>query len=113
MSNQSQGFDTWKINEFLKNIKVAVESGRLFVIPREKNNDFLAEYGMMPEEREKIIAGLTPAEYESGPEEDRDNPGEKDIWKFNKEYLGKQIHIKVKLILENDQYYVKCISFHD
>lgn len=113
MSSNSEGFDEWKISEFLKNLKVAVESGRLFVIKREKNNEFLARCGMTPEEREKVITGLTRNEYKSGPEIDRDYTNEKDIWKFNTEYLGKKIHIKVKLILEDNQYYVKCLSFHD
>jgi hypothetical protein len=113
LSSQAQDFDEWKVSEFLKNLKDAVSNGLLFVIPREKNNEFLAQCGMTPEEREKVIAGLTAEDYRSGPEEDRDNPGEKDIWKFSKRYLGKEIYIKLKVVLAGDKYYAKCLSFHD
>jgi hypothetical protein len=113
LAGSSQGLDEWKVSEFLKRFRGAVEAGRLLVIPRGKNNEFLARHGMNTDEREEVLISLTFADYESGPEEDRDHTGEKDIWKFNAVYLGIKIHIKIKLAKDQDVYYAKCLSFHD
>ena len=102
-----------QINLFLIKLKESIEKGNFAVIRREKNNEFLAREGMTPEERENVILGLQTKDYESGPEKDYDNPNEKDIWKFKRKYLGKDIYIKLKLITKGHGFYAKCLSFHD
>ncbi|MEC4684854.1 MAG: hypothetical protein VST71_03870 [Nitrospirota bacterium] len=89
-----------QIGLFLVTLKEAINNGNFVVIQREKNNEFLALTGMTPQERENVILTLQTNDYRSGPEEDRGNPGEKDIWKFEKKYLGRDIYIKFKLILK-------------
>lgn len=61
---------------------------------------------------------LKPSDYISGPEEDRNSPSEKDIWIFKKQYDRgngeiSDLYIKLKLIYNNNEYYIKCISFHE
>lgn len=102
-----------QIDLFLLELKKAIASGRFAVIPRDKNNAFLARCGMTPAERERVVANLTYREYASGPEHDRDYPEEQDIWKFRKQYDGKEIYIKLKLVAKESGYYAKCLSFHD
>jgi len=104
---------TAQISLFLHSLKVAIEEGTFVTIDREKNNEFLAKHGMTPREREEIIYGLQVDDYVSGPEEDYDYPGEKDIWKFKKEYMGLEIYIKIKLIQSGDGFFAKGLSFHD
>jgi hypothetical protein len=102
-----------QIELFLLELRKAIAERRFAVIPREKNNAFLASCGMTPAEREKVVAGLTSRDYASGPEYDRDHPEELDIWKFRKRYCGKEIYIKLKLVAKESGYYAKCFSFHD
>jgi hypothetical protein len=105
--------DVWQIQLCLEEIKKAVSAGNYIIWPRDKNNAFLARVGMSLEEQESIIMKLDEANYASGPEEDRDRPGEKNIWKFNINRNGMNIHIKLKLIASDGGFFVKCLSFHD
>ena len=68
---------------------------------------------MTPKERENVLLELKITDYQAGPEEDRDYPGEKEIWKFKKTYIGIHIYIKLKLSLVEGGFYGKCLSFHD
>lgn len=102
-----------QIDLFLLELKKAIANKWFAVIPREKNNDFLARYGMTPIEREQAVANLTSREYAGGPEYDRDYLDEQDIWKFKKRYGGIEIYIKLKLVSKENGHYAKCLSFHD
>ena len=102
-----------QISLFLNTLKGAIEKGRFVTIGRSKNNAFMSKHGMTPKEREEIIYGLQVEDYISGPEEDHDYPGENDIWKFKKGYLGLEIYIKIKLVQTGDGFFAKGISFHD
>ncbi len=102
-----------QIELFLLELKQAIANRRFVVIPREKNNAFLARCGMTPAERERVVANLTSRDYASGPEYDRDYPEDRDIWKFKKRYDGKDIYIKLKLVAKESGFYAKCLSFHD
>lgn len=102
-----------QVGLFLVTLKEAISNGNFVVIQREKNNEFLALTGMIPQERENVILSLQTNDYMSGPEVDRGNPGEKDIWKFKKKYLGRNLYIKFKLIPIEDGFYAKCLSFHE
>jgi len=102
-----------QIELFLLELKKSIVNKRFFVIPREKNNAFLARCGMTPVERERIVENLTSRDYASGPEHDRDYPEDQDVWKFKKRYDGKEIYIKLKLVAKESGFYAKCLSFHD
>jgi hypothetical protein len=106
-----------QIGLFLRSLRKAISDDCFVVIPRAKNNDFLAKHGFSPDERVEVIQALKPINYLSGPEKDRDRPQEIDIWKFNTKYQGLDIHVKIKLTLKadanGDHFYAKCLSFHD
>ena len=102
-----------QIELFLSELRKSIAAKRFVVIPRDKNNAFLARCGMTPAERERLVAGLTVRAYASGPEYDRDYPSEQDIWKFRMHYSGRDIYIKLKLVAKETGYYAKCLSFHD
>lgn len=102
-----------QIELFLLELKKSIANKRFVVIPREKNNVFLARCGMTPAEREWLVANLTSRDYASGPEHDRDYPEERDIWKFKKRYGGREVYIKLKLLAKESGFYAKCLSFHD
>jgi hypothetical protein len=102
-----------QIDLFLLELNKSITNRRFAVIPRGKNNAFLARYGMTPAEREMVVTNLSSRDYTSGPEYDRDYPEERDIWKFKKRYGGREIYIKLKLVAKENGYYAKCLSFHD
>jgi len=102
-----------QIELFLLELNNAIATKRFLVIPREKNNAFLARRGMTPTEREELVASLTSHDYVSGPEYDLDYPKEQDIWKFKKRFGGREIYIKLKLVAKENGSFAKCLSFHD
>lgn len=104
-----------QIQLFLTQIKETITSKNFIVIPRDKNNEFLATTGMTPKEREEIILSLETRHYMKGPAADHKNPGEKEIWVFKVNYSGKDIYIKLKLSLNPDTktFFGKCLSFHE
>lgn len=107
----------WKIVQFLKNCKEAIENGNFAIVNRKKYKEFLESFDIFIEEPKNIILTLEPKDYVSGPEIDRNNESDKDIWIFKKKYVlnnGKFIfiYIKFKLIYNNNKNHVKCISFH-
>ena len=93
------------LSEFLERFKQKVAESGLIVIPTEKNRDYLARTGLLPNERTNIILNLTEKNYFSGPEPDRDREG--DVWIFGCRHEGERIYIKLKLDIV-----AKCLSFH-
>lgn len=106
--------DNWQVQLALTALKEATDKGSFTFLPRKKNMDFLAKNGWSIDDVKRAIRALSLQDYDSGPEADRDIPGsDENIWKFNTQYLGKEIHIKVKLIIRRGDHYVICMSFHD
>lgn len=103
-----------QITLFLTQLKEAIDHGRFVLVNREKNLDFLFKYGLSLYKIKEVIHDLQVKDYVSGPEEDHKYPHEgKNIWKFKKVYLKIDIYIKIKLVLNGDLFYAKCLSFHD
>jgi hypothetical protein len=50
-------------------------------------------------------------DYSSGPDPDRDIPG--DIWVFGKEINGHEVYIKLRIFYDGSEKKGKCISFHE
>jgi len=53
---------------------------------------------------------LTPDNYHSGPDPDRDKPGY--IWVFHTTLNKQEIYIKLKIADTGKKRFVKCLSFH-
>jgi len=83
-----------------------MEEDGLQVIKSEKNNNALAMLGLMPGVRKEVIRNLNYRNYVSGPDTDRDVPGQV-IWVFGAFYEGTEFY--VKLVLSGE---AKCLSFH-
>ncbi len=77
---------------------------------RDKNLKALAELDITPAQREEYIMGLTPEDYCSGPNKDKDVPGRPDYCEFGITINGKEVNIKQSMGLPNKP--IDCISFH-
>lgn len=93
--------------------EVARDRRRFDLIPRVINNETAIALGLTRETVRQEILQLTADDYHSGPEPDRDRPG--DIWVFGKRIEAMEVYIKLKLVKdpETGTEYVKCLSFHE
>ncbi len=80
------------------------------MINRAENQQSLADLGMTKENRKNLILSLTVQDYCSGPEADKDQPGE--IWVFGKAVGCQEVYIKLKIADTISMKIAKCISFH-
>lgn len=101
-----------QVNAFLKEFKAIVTSGRgLFIIPRASNNATITMLGLTRKTVEIEVLSLSVVDYSSGPEADRDQPGE--VWIFGKIIKDHEIYIKLKIAEVKETKIAKCISFHE
>jgi hypothetical protein len=101
---------TKNINKFLKEFKEIAVNQELYVIPRRENMDALAELGLTKQNRKEEILTLSVQDYCSGPEPDKDMPG--DVWMFGKQIDNTNVYIKLKIAGEGNEKIAKCLSFH-
>jgi hypothetical protein len=104
--------DQETIAQFLRELKELISTGRNFYfIERPKNNFTLRKLGLTWSIFIKELLGLSVVDYCSGPDQDRDIPG--DVWMFGKEINGHEIYIKLKIFYIGSEKNAKCISFHE
>lgn len=88
------------------------ENGIVFVDTRgNKCIDYIKNIGLTLNEAKQEIAELKETELVKGPEKDRDREGV--IWVFKKKIKEKDTYIKLKLETNENQRFIKCISFHE
>ena len=100
--------------EFLNLFKGCIMLDLFHVKDRETNLQGLLDLGMDTTERKEVLLGLEPEDYVKGPEPD-DTDSDKDVWFFGKEYYGKEIYIKMRVVQDrrNKKLYRAMIwSFH-
>lgn len=108
--------DRESVESFLMEVKEVLRAGgKLFVIPREKNREFLLSLGLTYKNCRAEILKLEVEDYCSGPEpDDRDR---QSVWIFGRKVLGKNVYIKLKLPkqagVETRKKKVVCLSFHE
>lgn len=102
-----------EINSFLVRCRKLVYDGQLQFLPRV-NLRKLTRYGLMIEDVENIITELSSENYFRGPEDDydMDKYGSGDIWQFKKNIDNRRFYIKIKLVEDVSEPFVKCMSFH-
>ncbi len=83
-----------EVRQFLTEFKKIASTKGIFVIPRKENQSALAELGLTRKARANEIMTLSVPNYYSGPEPDRNKPG--NIWIFGKYIGGKVVYIKLK-----------------
>ena len=99
------------ICKFLSDMRLGIDKHSFIPVCRKKNITTLTTLGITWEDAKEEIYALTPQEYISGPDVDRDRPSSDMFWKFKKTILGKVIYIKLKVEYLSDGS-VKVVSFH-
>jgi len=93
-------------------LKELISTGRNFLfIGRYENNIAFLKLGLTWRTFIIELLGLSVVDYYSGPDPDRDVPG--DLWIFGKEINGREVYIKLKIYYSGPEKYAKCISFHE
>ena len=102
-----------EINSFLARCRKLVYDGQLQLLPRVNLRE-LTRYGLMIEDVEVTITELSSENYFRGPEDDydMDEYGSGDIWQFKKDIDNRRFYIKLKLVEDGSEPFVKCMSFH-
>lgn len=101
------------IVEYLARVKRLLSSGKYDFVPRRKNMQALAQHGLTITDAKNEILGLVVGDYYKGPKSDQDPNRPGDIWEFKKSINGKQFYVKVKIVHENGEDILKCLSFHE
>jgi hypothetical protein len=99
-----------EISDFLRKFKKLAAQRGVYVIPRVKNQQALADLELTRKNRSDIILSLSVTDYCRGPEPDRDKPGY--VWEFGKTVDGKPVYIKLKIAMTDGGQIARCISFH-
>lgn len=110
MANHSNKSD---IIIFLEKAKTLISACKYDFVPRKKNMQSLARYGLTIIDAKNEIIDLVVGDYYKGPKQDLDlnRPGE--IWEFKKNVDGIIFYVKVKIVTENGEEILKCIGFHE
>lgn len=100
------------IRQYIEKIKKCVANGHLAFAPRDKNVEFMREYGLVEEDIKDIILDLEISNYFRGPSKDHNPKYSGDIWEFKyKLELDEYITIYIK-VRYNPPEKLVCISFH-
>lgn len=110
MSNRVSNSD---IAAYLANVKRLLSAGKYDFVPRRKNMQALAQYGLTIADAKNEILGLVVGDYYKGPKRDHDPNRPGDIWEFKKDIDGIQFYVKVKIVKENGEDILKCLGFHE
>ena len=110
MSNQASTSD---IACYLTEVKRLLSAGKYDFVPRRKNMQALAQHGLTIPDAKNEILGLVVCDYYKGPKQDFDPNHPGDIWEFKKNIDGMSFYVKVKIVQENGEDILKCLSFHE
>ena len=109
MSNQ---ISTSDVAAYLSEVKKLLSMGKYDFVPRRKNMQALAKNGLTITDAKNEILGLVVGDYYKGPKQDLDSNRPGVIWEFKKNIDGMQFYVKVKIVKENGENILKCLSFH-
>ncbi len=104
---------TTEVSSFLTQVKTLLSNGKYDFVPRRKNMQALAQYGLTITDVKNEILGFVVKDYYKGPKRDLDPNRPGDIWEFKKDIGGKQFYVKVKIVQEDGENILKCMSFHE
>ena len=104
---------TEEIILFLERAKMLMIAGKYDFVPRRKNMQALAQYGLTIADAKEEILALSVSDYYKGPKRDLDSNRSGDIWEFKKHIEDIQFYVKVKIVRENGEEILKCIGFHE
>lgn len=101
------------IRNYLEQMKTLIAAGHYVFVPRRKNMQSLAMYGLTIAAAKNEMLGLVVGDYYKGPKQDFDSNRPGDVWEFKKDVNGICFYIKVKITRENGREILKCLSFHE
>lgn len=101
------------IIKFLEKVKILISASKYDFVPRRKNMQALAQYGLTITDAKNEILGLVVGDYYKGPKQDLDPNRPGDIWEFKKNIDGIKFYVKVKIVQVNGEDILKCIGFHE
>lgn len=94
----------------IKELVTKDKNGDKFIlVNRDKNRNFMLEYGLLTNDIKVIILNLEVDDYYKGPEED-DAGFEGEIWIFTPTFQNIKLYIKIRLA---NNTVVICISIHE
>ena len=94
----------------IKKLVTKDKNGDKFIlVNRDKNRNFMLEYGLLTNDIKDIILNLEVDDYYKGPEED-DAVFEGEIWVFTPTFQNIKLYIKIRLA---NNTVVICISIHE
>lgn len=94
----------------IKQLVTKDKNGDKFILAnRDKNRNFMLEYGLLTNNIKDIILNLEVDDYYKGPEED-DAGFEGEIWIFTPIFQNIKLYIKIRLA---NNTLVICISIHE
>ena len=94
----------------IKELVTKDKNGDKFIlVNRDKNRNFMLEYGLLTNDIKDIILNLEVDDYYKGPEED-DAGFEGEIWIFTPKFQNIRLYIKIRLA---NNTLVICISIHE
>ena len=94
----------------IKELVTKDKNGDKFIlVNRDKNRNFMLEYGLLTNDIKDIILNLEVDDYYKGPEKD-DAGFEGEIWIFTPTFQNIKFYIKIRLA---NNTVVICISIHE
>jgi len=98
------------VAEFLKDAKSLIADGKFYIARRLINLQDIVDICLTFDGCKQELLSLSVEDYSSGPEPDRDYPGE--IWVFGRQILDHEVYIKLKIDRTEKYEQATCISFH-
>ncbi len=99
-----------EIKAFLEEVKTLLSAGKYDFVPRRKNMESLAQYGLTIKDARDEILELRVSDYYKGPKQDFERNGV--IWEFKKSIDETPFYIKIKIVQEDGENILKCLGFH-
>ena len=102
-----------EIESFLKEAKSLLRRGKYDFVPRRKNMQSLAKYGLSIIDAKEEIGDLKVENYYKDPKEDFDRTRTGAIWEFKKQINSNLFYVKLKVTEIIGERVLKCIGFHE
>lgn len=100
-----------EVERIIRDMRLALQSNRMTVVPRDKNMKTLARKGWQWRDVKEAMMALTYEDYQKGPESDHDHPASDMLWVFKPNIDGDVFYVKFKILYQQDGS-VKTLSFH-
>ena len=101
------------ISAYLARVKNLLSAGKYDFVPRGKNVQALSQYGLTITDVKNEILDFEVRDYYKGPKLDFDASRPGDVWEFKRNIDGIPFYVKVKIVQENGEDVLKCLSFHE